>query len=158
MGFKGWLKTWGPILVAVIALSLSGIAILLDNIHYQEITKPHTQHDEIYNRLSRLDAKIERIEGWINADEELGIDRSESRESLIKAKTLREQSETQWDHTNYAQADTLISQAYEILDGVPPPAPRMVRWSLWLIVGLVVVAVIGVVIWLTVFRRRAQQA
>ncbi|MFC2071311.1 hypothetical protein ACFLUU_01130 [Chloroflexota bacterium] len=151
MGFKGWLKTWGTVLVAVLALFLSGIAILLDNIHYQEITKPHTQHEEIYNRLSRLDGKIDRIEGWINADEELGLDRSQSRESLIKAKALREQSETQWDHAKYAEADTLISQAYEILSGVLPPAP-IAGW-VWLIVGLVIVAVIGVAVWLVLKRQ-----
>ena len=72
MSFAKWFKVWGTLFAVVIALSalgLSVLAICLDNAHYQETIKPHTKHDETYDRLTRLDNKIERTEQSITTSQ-----------------------------------------------------------------------------------------
>ena len=93
MGVTRWLKTWGALLIAVIALGLSGYAVHVDNVHYQEIIKPHTQHDEIYNRLVRLDSKIKRLEEHLISGQVLGWDISGLEKNFAEAKELRDQAE-----------------------------------------------------------------
>ena len=84
VGFKTWLKTWGTLLVAVAALAVSIYTCNVNNVHYQEVTKPHTQHDEIYDRLVRLDDKIERVEQSISGLEDVDWDISEPQKNLRK--------------------------------------------------------------------------
>lgn len=154
MGVTRWLKTWGPLLVAVIALALSGYAISVDNVHYQEVIKPHTQHDEIYNRLVILDGKIERAEQSINAVQDVGQDISEPQENLRKAKELRDQAELAWDKVSYAEADRIIREAYDTLQEIPPPP---VAPSNWLLLGGISgsVLIVGILI-LVLGRRRGK--
>ncbi len=158
MGFKGWIKTWGALLVAVIALTLSGYAIYVDNVHYQEVTKPHTQHDEIYNRLVMLDGKIERAEQSINAVQDLGQNISEPQKNLRKAKELRDQAELAWDTGRYIEADAIIREAYDVLQKIPPPPPpKPINWPvLGGVIGGVIVLVL-LILWLVVFRRRGSE-
>ena len=143
-----WIKTWAPLFVAVIALALSGYAIYVDNVHYQEVTRPHTKHDEIYDRLTRLDDKIERAEQSIGAMQDLDEDIGELQNNLRKAKGLRDQAELAWDEGLYTDADKFIGEAYDILQEIPPPKP--VGWWLigaiiggGLIIGLIMLLVVG---------------
>ncbi len=158
MGVTRWLKTWGALLIAVIALGLSGYAIYVDNVHYQEVTKPHTQHDEIYNRLVRLDDKIERVQQWSNdmPDIEQGI--SELQLNLRKAIELRDQAELAWDTGRYIEADAIIREAHDILQEIPPP-PLFEPFNLpvfWGLIGGVIVLGL-LILWLVVFRRRGSE-
>ena len=152
MGITRWLKIWGALLIAVIALGLSGYAVHVDNVHYQEIIKPHTQHDEIYNRLVRLDDKIERVQQWIGVSQDLGQDTSESQINLRSAMELRDQAELAWDEDRYTEADKLISEAHHILEEIPLLAAPFSFW-LWIIIGLGSAAV-GFAVWMMVSRRR----
>ncbi len=102
----------GALIVGVIALGVSAYAVYIDRVHYQEVTKPYTQHDEIYNRLVRLDDKIERVQQWISASQDLGQDASESQINLRNAIELRDQAELAWDEGHYIEADKLISEAH----------------------------------------------
>ncbi len=158
MGITRWLKTWGALLIAVIALGLSGYAVHVDNVHYQEIIKPHTQHDEIYNRLVRLDDKIERVQQWISASQDLGQDTSESQINLGNAIELRDQAELAWDEDRYTEADKLISEAYDVLQKIPPP-PLFEPFSLPLLGGLIGGAIVLGLLFLLYrrFRRRESE-
>jgi hypothetical protein len=131
-GVRRWFKSWGTLLtllVAVIALGLSGYAIYADNAHYQELIKPHAQHDEIRDRLVRLDDKIERAEQSINARQYFGEDVTEPQNNLIKATELRDQAELAWDKGDYTEADRLIKEAYDILQKIIPTLrTKIVGW------------------------------
>ncbi len=143
---RRWLQTWGTLIVATVAMMLSGYAIYSENIHYTELTKPHTQHNEIYDRLCRLDERIERAQGWIDTAGSLGQDTTESKAKLQLAIDLRQQAETLWDHGDYADADRLIREAYDILDTIPQPPLMMYWWVLVvLIVGVLLAALLAVV-------------
>ena len=68
-----WAKAWGPLIIAIIALVVSGYAIYQDNVHYQEVTKPHTEHTEIKDKLDRLDSEIRSVTELIYEDQEIGV-------------------------------------------------------------------------------------
>ena len=155
MGITRWLKTWGALLIAVIALGLSGYAVHIDNVHYQEIIKPHTQHDEIYNRLVRLDDKIERVQQWISASQDLGQDTSESQINLRNAMELRDQAELAWTKDLYTEADSLINKAFDILQEITPLAPAPINW--W-VIGIIVFGVMigGLLVCFLWWRRRGE--
>ena len=147
MDVSSWLKTWGALFVAVIALALSGYAIWMDNVHYQEVTKPHTKHDEIYDRLARLDDKIERLQQWSNniPDIEQGI--SELQLNLRKAIELRDQAELAWDEGHYTEADKLISEAHHTLAEIPLLAPGLNWWLVGaIIIGVLIISTIILVV------------
>jgi hypothetical protein len=55
-----WLRSWGALGVAVIALAFSIYAVVAENMHYAELTRPHAQHEEVYDKLIRLDSSLER--------------------------------------------------------------------------------------------------
>ena len=152
MGITRWLKTWGALLIAVIALGLSGYAVHVDNVHYQEIIKPHTQHDEIYNRLVRLDDKIERVQQWIGDSQDLGQDTSESQINLGDAIELRDQAELAWDEGRYTEADKLISEAHDILEEMLLPIRP---FKLPLFGGIIAAAVVVVIVLFIFCKRRA---
>ncbi len=126
----------------------------MDNVHYQEITKPHTKHDEIYNRLSRLDNKIERVEQRINDAQGFKQDISGLQKDLIKANELRDQAELAWDTGQYTEADKFISEAHAVLDQITLPLvpPPLISWEL--IGGIIAgVIIISLVFWLVAKRR-----
>jgi len=154
MGITRWLKTWGALLIAVIALGLSGYAVHVDNVHYQEIIKPHTQHDEIYNRLVRLDDKIERVQQSIGALQDLGQDVSESQINLQNAVELRDEAELAWDEDYYTDADTLISKAHHILAEIT--LVEGISWWVFLIIGLGVAVICGLLVYFLWWRRQGE--
>jgi len=135
---------WISLFVAIGALAASVYAIYIDNKHYTEITVPHTRFDEIRDRLYRLDERIERAQGDIDAAENIGEDSTESRASLQLAIDLRGQAETQWDHGNYSTADTLISEAYDNLDKIPQLHVFEMYWALIIgsIIGVILIILI----------------
>ena len=121
--------------------------------HYETLTKPHSQHDEIYDRLSRLDVKIERIEKEISVAEDSGYLVGEAVEKVTQAKLLRNQAESAWDSERYSEADKFIDEAHVILDQIDlPPPTTVMNW--WLIGGIIAaVVVIAVVISVSIRRR-----
>lgn len=191
MKIMGWVKkSWVSlltILIALGALAVSIYALHLDSEHfkesselsrtalkierehyqelrkeYEELTKPHTKHDEIYNRLVILDGKIERVEQIVSD--------LESEHHLREAKELRDQAELSWDEGHYPEADKFISQAHVVLARIPlppapappappppaPPAPAPVpEVNVWLliIIAVVTIIVVGGVLWFFSFRR-----
>jgi hypothetical protein len=144
----------GALIVGVIALGVSVYAVYIDRVHYQETIKPHTQHDEIYNRLVRLDDKIERVQRWGNdmPDIEQGI--SELQLNLRKAKELRDQAELAWDTGRYIEADAIIREAHAILQEIPPPLAMPMNW--WLLLGVIVSVLILSTIMLVLRGRRSE--
>jgi hypothetical protein len=153
-----WVKTWGSLIVAIIALAFSGYAIYQDNLHYQEVTKPHTEHVETKDKLDRLDGEIERAKVLIYAWQDLGEDTNHYERSLSKAQSLRYQADQAWRNKQYGDADSLINQAYDAIDEIPPtisPTPTTAtNW--WLIGGIIaVVIVVLIVIWQLAARRKA---
>ena len=157
MGIVRWFKTWGSLLVAVIALGLSGYAIYVDNVHHQEATKPPIQREEVYDRLARLDNEIERGVQSINAVQDSGQDVSELQGYLGEAKKLRDQAESAWNVGDYTEADELIGEAHAVLDEVLQPPSEPINW--WLL-GVVIAGgmIMGTVAWLVASRRRGRLA
>ena len=164
--------TWAALIVAILALGASASAVYLDNVHfkestelqekrYEELTKPHTRHDEIYNRLVILDGRIERAEQNINASKDLGQDTGEHYNFLRQAKQLRDQAEDAWDQSQHSEAANFISEAYNVLDNIPPPpapAPPLAPLISWGFIGaiIVVVLVLSASIILVLGRRRSE--
>jgi hypothetical protein len=150
----GQLKTWAPIFLSLIAVALSGYAVYIDNAHYQELTKPHTQHDEIYSRLVRLDAKIERIAQAISVIRQSGQETVEATEKLEQAKSLRDRAELAWDSGHYTDTDAFIVEAHRILEEIRLPPVTVMNW--WLIGGTIAgLAVISVLVSLAVRHKRS---
>jgi len=152
MKLIGWLKNWGTLLIAVVALGVSVYTCWVDNIHYNELAKPHSQHIEINNRLSRLSERIEREEQSLSVLERNGEDISEHKEILRQAKILFNQAELAWDNGQYAEADRLIEEAYNIV----PSVEVGFAWWVWLIVQVAVV-VIGLLIYFLWWRKDVAQ-
>ena len=175
--------TWAALIVAILALGASASAVYLDNVHfkesrelqekryeelnkqYEELIKPHTQHDEIYDRLVILDGRIERAEGWIHLWQVLGEDTSDFEGNLNIVESLRHQAEKAWDLSQHSEADNIISEAYNVLDNIPQPPPALppspaplaplVNWGL---IGAIIVGVLvlSASIMLILGRRRSE--
>jgi hypothetical protein len=150
---------WVALIVAILALFLSGLAIYIDNVHYQEITKPHTQHDEIYNKLTRLDDRILRAENDISYFQTKGESTEVYQAYLYEAKNLRNQAEIAWDNGKYEEADNIINEAFNTLQSIPFPTPTPLPveppFNWWLIGGIITGLVcVAIVVWLTVIRPR----
>lgn len=179
------MKTLMRILVTAIiplaALGFSGVAIYLDDIHFkeslqqaQQLAIPHAQHEEIYNKLTRLDAVIVRAEDSIKYRAEQGEDTSGLHDVLLEAYDLRNESDRAWNNREYDRADALVDEAYVCLNVIPPapilpppavvipPAPAPVApvpaWSLYLLfVGVALGAiVVGIIVWFIAFHERRE--
>ena len=176
--FRKALKIIVMFVFPVTALIVSGIAIYLDHIHfkesielsqyaietekqhYEELTKPHTQHEEIYDKLSRLDNEIETYRNiyspLIYPEEEI----DNLLDILNHVERLRNEADEAWRYRDYDKADKLINEAYNELAKIPlpmpaPPVPPVPAFSWWLVGVIVAVFIgIGLVVWFMVARRR----
>lgn len=146
------LKTWGTLIVAVFALAVSINTCRVENVRYQEITKPHTQHDEIYDKLVRLDTKMERAKELIHFWASHGDNITDLQNILRNAEITRNEAEKAWFTNDYGEADNLINEAYDSLDEIPLPPPGT-SWDL--IIVIVIVAIVAIISWAVMRRRRA---
>ncbi|MBU2535880.1 MAG: hypothetical protein KKD83_06930 [Chloroflexi bacterium] len=181
-------------IIPLAALGFSGVAIYLDNIHfkeslqqtqrameteqkhYLELVMPHAQHEEIYDKLGRLDAAIERAKDSISYRAEQGKDATALQDALFEAHNLSSEADKAWRGNDYDKADALIDEAYVCLYEIPlapviplpspppeiiiPAAPAPVPTPLvpieWLLLGGVAVAaiIIGIIVWFIAFHER----
>ncbi|MFH1383192.1 MAG: hypothetical protein ABIH70_09960 [Chloroflexota bacterium] len=165
MKLKRWLKTWGTLAVSLLAVIVSTVAILvscyatsIENIHYQEVTKPLAVHTEVYNTLTRLDDRIGGAERGIAFLSSQGENVNGYKEKLTEVYLLRDRGESLWVSGNYTEASKFISQAYDILREMPsptptPPIPPGTAWFP-LIIGIIAGVIIIAVIVLVVTRRK----
>ena len=145
MSWTRWakfLKSWGTLILAVLAFGSSMFALYLDNRHYdeslalqrrndqelkrqyEELTKPHTEHEEVLDKLSRLDTRIESASKWVAWWEDTGHNAASLHKNLSEAEQLSAQAEEAWRSKNYGKAESLIDEAYQSLDRIPrPPGP-----------------------------------
>lgn len=176
---KKSLKILVTVILPIVALGLSGTAIYLDHVHfkesirqtqyameiekqhYEELTKPHAQHEEIYNKLCRLDNRIETYRSLISPlrypEEEI----DNLLRILNNVERLRDDADEAWRYEDYDKAEKLINDAYYSLADIPLPAEAappsvvapLISWSL---IGGIVAAVIciGLVVWFIFARRR----
>jgi len=193
------MKTLMRILVTAIiplaAIGFSGVAIYLDNIHfkeslqqtqrameteqkhYLELVMPHAQHEEIYDKLSRLDAAIERAKDSISYWAEQGKDATVLQDALFEAHNFSSEADKAWRSNDYDKADALIDEAYVCLYAIPiapvippPPPPVMVPPApapapaltplpiTWLLLGgvTVIAIIIGIIVWFIAFHERRE--
>ncbi|MFC2007134.1 hypothetical protein ACFLVB_00825 [Chloroflexota bacterium] len=102
-------------------------SIELQEQHYAELVKPHTMHDEIYNRLVRLDRRIEgRKESFedITDSNTRGFNTYEYEYYFEEANKLRNQAEVAWDGSFYSDADEYITRAFGFLEKLPSLLPE----------------------------------
>lgn len=154
--------------VAIVALGVSIYAVYTDNSHfrqsmdfaakqYEEVTKPHSRHQEIYDKLSRLDMRIETAKATVTSWASQGVSTTDFMSFLRSAEELRNQADKAWLTEDYDKADEIIQRAFDYLDRIPPAPPptptTVMNW--WLIGGVIAgVAVMAVLVSL-VIRRRA---
>ena len=151
-GFVEWLRSWGTLLVATLILAIAIATFVVSITHHQELTIPHTLHEEINDRLDRLYERIERTERILQNARDLGLDVTLYVDRLNKAKLLFNQAELSWDKGQYDESNNLIIEAYDILpEFIEEPAA--LNW--WLIGGIIGgCAVIGAIVAVFLLRRR----
>jgi reverse gyrase len=153
--FTFWLKSWGALAVAVIALAFSIYAVVVENMHYAELTRPHAQHEEIYDKLTRLDIRLEYAEEYIQVRRTAGDNVTDLELILDNARSLADQAEQAWVKTDYDTADTCIREAFELADKIRPwPMLLPIPPNWWLIASTIVLVVIIAVLFSILARRK----
>ena len=121
-----WAVKAGTLAIAVLSLLASLWALQRDDAHfsestrmitrqYEELTKPHTRHSETFDKLTRLDARLESVRESVDSlspDEQFAESR---RKHLVAAEEARDNAERAWRRGDYDQADASIEQAYDSL-------------------------------------------
>jgi murein tripeptide amidase MpaA len=149
-----WIGKWSSLIVAIIALTLSVYVVIIDNLHYQDLTKPHTEHVEIKDKLDRLDYAIEQARQDIIIWRACGEDTSSYENTLGIVISLRRQADEAWIENNYSEANSFINQAYDSIKEISP-APLFSPPSNWLLIyGIMTVGIfLAVIIWLMSRKR-----
>jgi hypothetical protein len=150
-GLVEWLKSWGALSVATLALIIAGATFIVNTTHYQELTIPHTLHDEINDRLDRLYERIERTERDLESAHSDGRDVASRMSKLNQVKLLYNQAELAWDRGQYDESNNLIIEAYDVLSEIELAAAM--NW--WLIGGIIGgCAVVAAIVAVFLMRRR----
>ena len=105
---KKWLLVWGVIVLGVVTLGFVVVNLFLDT--------AHNTHEEVNNRLVRLDDRIERSEQFISTVQDFDETVDYYFSLLESAKHLRAQAEIAWFDGHYAMADEMIEEANDKLD------------------------------------------
>ena len=119
------------------SIALSEYAIEVERQHYEELTKPHTQHEEIYDKLSRLDKKIETYRTLISPPAYPNEEIDNLLHILNDAERLRDDADEAWRRKDYDKADTLTNDAYNSLAKIPLPMPSPTPISWWIIIAVI---------------------
>jgi len=204
---KKLLKISVTAIIPLAALGFSGVAIYIDDVHFkdslkesqkqsqyaiqqsqyaiqieterfEELTIPHTQHEEIYDKLNRLDREMENAEAVIRERASLGETTIDLQDILRNAETVRDGADKAWRHKYYGEADKFINEAYDFLAEIPgpptvpvpapppdiviPPAPAPAMPTVqitWLLLGGVAVAaiIIGIIVWFIAFHEQRER-
>lgn len=124
----GKIRIWIPLVVACAAIGFSIAnyrmyqhSVQLQEqqyqqliVQYSEITKPHTLHEEIDNKLDRLDRNIQQLKQKAHLEE--GTAYSSSLEEIfneIDNKLL--EANMLWNENQYEEANIRIDEAYEYI-------------------------------------------
>ena len=146
-------------------MDLTQQAMEIERKHYEELTKPHTEHEEVYNKLSRLDTKIKSAKERIHYLELLGENTTDLQYILYDAEKRRDEADIAWSNEDYGNANRFIGEAYDLLNKIPPlppapPAPPVIPEAPeapenWLLIGGIIagVIIIGMVTWLVMLRQ-----
>ena len=159
--FTGWINKWA-IVITIICVSFvfgaSSSAMDLDYQRYEEVTKPLSMHDEIYDRLITLDEKLERIEATVSeaGEKGVGIEITKIEGKLIRAKELRDRAEVERDKSEFGKADVSITKAREVLEEIMGMGQSL-YWLLWLMVGLASVVLVGFLVYFLSFRGKVKK-
>lgn len=113
------------IVLGVVTLGFVAVNLFLDT--------AHNTHEEVNNRLVRLDDRIERSEQFISTVQDFDETVDYYFSLLESAKHLRAQAEIAWFDGQYAMADEMIEEANDKL-GRLATAGGGINW--WLIGGL----------------------
>ena len=153
--FKTWVQQWGALIIATLALLLSGIVFYLDDMHYRELTEPYTKHEETSDMLVELNSRIDLSRERIEQLEDDSSDNAKYVYYLNEAENLRDIAETAWAEGDYSGANDAISRAHGLLDRTLPAEPAN-----GMLIGLIIavaVMVVSVVTWLVMRTRMVSQ-
>jgi len=123
------------------SIALSEYAIEVERQHYEELTKPHTQHEEIYDKLSRLDKKIETYRTLISPPAYPNEEIDNLLHILNDAERLRDDADDAWRYKDYDKAEKLINDAYDSLAKIPTPLKQIEVWVI--LVAMVLASLYG---------------
>ena len=131
----------------VVAISLSGYAIYIDDIHYknaqsfelkqyEQLTYPHIQHQETLDLINKLQDRMERCWFYVNSTSSvIYTDSAETDnyvDAIIKVQEMIDSAEKAWAEKNYENAKSAVKDANLLLDDIPVtysiinPAPGVV--------------------------------
>jgi hypothetical protein len=111
---KNWYK-----LIAVVALCVSIVALILDSIHYAELTKPHTELEDANTKLSLLNNQLDLLGVYV--DSQNVSQRVADGENVInQAERLRNGALSAIIAGDIPRSLRLITAAREVIDGYLP--------------------------------------
>jgi len=168
---KRFLRTWGILIIAVLAVVISGYGMRINRVYYEqsesryersiqlqeeryeelntqyerstalnksikeieeahyqelkmqyeELVKPHTEHDEVYDKLFLLMEDVEywrKVVNYFTSDGEVsGNEIADMNTALKEAETARQHAAEAWRHADYDEANEIIEAAYDSLGG-----------------------------------------
>ena len=157
--------------ISIWAIHLSNETMEFARTQYEELTKPHAQHQEIYDKLVRLDNRIELARQWTYWWSGISESSHDYEENLREAEILADNADKAWRNSNYGDANTFIDKAYDCLAKIPrtplpsptpiptptptpapEPPPAGANWGL--IIGIIgAVVVTGLLVYFLWWRR-----
>jgi len=121
-----WLKIIGPIIAVVISafsLCVSIGAISVAECHYNELTKPHAQSEEVRDKLAILKGRIELFQSFVNSlvsDGNLTGEDMNMQWALNTSQYLYLKAEDAYTNSRYEESNSYIMQAYTWIEGSLP--------------------------------------
>lgn len=123
---KPWIKKHWPKLIAVLALGVSICALISDNIHYAQLTKPHTDFEEACTKLDMLTNKTQRFKELVDL-ESFGYPSRKMDNAIKDAELLISRAQTALIKGDVTSAVLAIEQATEGIDDCIPPSTAPVK-------------------------------
>lgn len=118
---SGWIKKHWPTLIAILAMVVSICALISDNIHYAQLTKPHAEFEEACTRLDVLINKTQRFKELVDL-ESFGYPNRKMDNAINDAEVLISRAQTALIKGDVASAMLAIEQATEGIDDCIPPS------------------------------------
>lgn len=86
----------------------------IENKHYQELIQPHTQKEDIFNKIEALNNTLPGIEKWIDSIEISGKDVSNLRDGFQYIASLVSKCVSEFNNDDLINANDTIVQASEL--------------------------------------------
>lgn len=111
---KNWFK-----LIAVVALLVSIGALISGNIHYAQLTKPHTELEDATTKLGLLEKQMDILGTYVHS-QDVSQRAADGEDVISQAERLRNEALSAIIIGDISRALTLITSASEVMDRYLP--------------------------------------